>query len=160
MYWSKLLAAILMFLFNFGPYLVLAGGILGLLYLLIGSFSRPKREAPMAGGFVPDLDTILNAQAGSAPEPSPSVGYTLLREGVLKLAGQNLPEQEQVILKILNRALSNGDPVVSEEQVYQLVFAAHRSGALKTKKDPGYIFRHYAADLMKRGVLRRVDIRS
>lgn len=87
-----------------------------------------------------------------------NIGYTLALDGVKKLAGTSVPEQEQVIVKILLGALTVNKPVISEPELNKLVLAAHKAGTLKTKQDAWHIFRYYRTDLVKRGALKQVEI--
>jgi hypothetical protein len=103
------------------------------------------------------LATSKSRSSGGA-KIRPNVGYTLVAEKMTTLAGTNVPEQEQVIVKILLGALTKSKPVISEPELNKLVLAAHAAGKLKTKQDAWHIFRYYRTDLVKRGVLKQVDI--
>ena len=123
--------------------------------------AEQTKPAETANGFVAELNDVLatsKSRSTGGAKIRPNVGYTLVADGVKKLAGTNVPEQEQVILKILNRALSTSKPVISEPELNKLVVAAHTSGALKTKQDAWHIFRYYRTDLIKRGALKQVEI--
>ena len=123
--------------------------------------SAPAPAGQTETGFVPNMTEVLassKSRSAGGAKIRPAVGYTLIAVGVAKLAGTNVPEQEQVILKILNRALSTARPVISEPELNKLVLAAHSAGTLKTKQDAWHIFRYYRTDLIKRGALKQVDI--
>ena len=117
-----------------------------------------------AGKPLVDIEDALAILATSKSRASggakirPNVGYTLVTEKMSALRNTNVPEQEQVIVKILLRALTTEKPVISEPELNELVVAAHASGALKTKQDAWHIFRYYRTDLVKRGVLKQVEI--
>ena len=98
------------------------------------------------------------SRASGGSKIRPNVGYTLVAEKMSSLRNTSVPEQEQVIVKILLRALTTQKPVISEVELNKLVVAAHTSGALKTKQDAWHIFRYYRTDLVKRGVLKQVEI--
>ena len=117
-----------------------------------------------AGKPLVDIEDALAILATSKSRASggakirPNVGYTLVAEKMSALRNTNVPEQEQVIVKILLRALTTEKPVISEPELNELVVAAHASGALKTKQDAWHIFRYYRTDLTKKGVLKQVEI--
>lgn len=122
--------------------------------------AQPK-PAEQTAGYVAEMNDILStskSRAAGGAKIRPNVGYTLVADGVKKLAGTNVPEQEQVILRILNKALTPQKPVISEPELNKLVLAAHQSGALKTKQDAWHIFRYYRTDLIKRGALKQVEV--
>ena len=127
-----------------------------------GQTASAQGSAPeQTTGFIADLGDVLatsKSRSTGGAKIRPNVGYTLVADGVKKLAGTNVPEQEQVILRILNKVLTTAKPVISEPELNKLVLAAHQNGTLKTKQDPWHIFRYYRTDLKKRGALREVEL--
>jgi hypothetical protein len=139
----------------------------------------PKVEEPMAevavaekpaespavekqpSGFIPNLDEVLatsKSRTSGGTRIRANVGYTLVASGVTKLIGGNIPDQQKVILGIMNRALTVDKPIISEPELHKLILAAHERGALKTKQDPWHIFRYYRTGLKTAGVLREVPV--
>ena len=116
--------------------------------------SKPLIDLEEAMGI---LATSKSRSSGGAKIRA-NVGYTLVADKMKSLSNTSVPEQEQVIVKILLRALTTQKPVISEPELNKLVLAAHNSGALKTKQDAWHIFRYYRTDLIKRGVLKQVEI--
>lgn len=133
----------------------------------------PKTETKPADQFA-GLDDVLStskSRKSGGTKIRPGVGYTLIADNFKNMAGKAIPEQQQVILKILRAALTspaarvvNGVPVISEVELNKLVLAAHESGALKTKQDAWHIFRYYRTSLSKQvkdggfAVLKEVEI--
>ena len=121
--------------------------------------TAPPQDAPLI-----DIDAALGILATSKSRSTggskirPGIGYTLVAEKMASLAGTSIPEQEQVIVKILLGALTKSKPVISEPELNKLVVAAYAAGKLKTKQDPWHIFRYYRTALKKRGVLQEVTL--
>lgn len=125
--------------------------------------SDVKPTPAKSAGLIPDLDAILatsTARQSGGSKIRPTVGYTLIPEGVKKLTSKNIPNQEQVLLRLVNGAVSPDKPVVSEPELHALVVEAKRNGTLKTKQEPWQIFRYYRTTLVKVGALRQVEVQA
>lgn len=135
-----------------------------------GKSAGPVASAPavaVADQFA-GLEEILGtskSRSNGGAKVRPNVVYTLVAANFGKLQGQNVPEQESVILKIVKQALiapdarkHEGEVVVDEPTLKRMVEAAKASGSLKTKQDAWHIFRYYRTDLKKRGVLREISL--
>lgn len=122
-----------------------------------------KTPAPAVAGFIGNLDEILSSsksRTSGGTKIRANVGYTLDPAGVRKLIGTAIPDQQKVILTIMNSALTTEKPVISEPELHKLVVAAHAAGKLKTRQEPWHIFRYYRTSLKSAGALKEVTIQG
>ncbi len=130
-----------------------------------GKASAPAAvvAAAVAGGFIANLDEVLSSsksRTSGGTKIRANIGYTLVPEGVKKLIGTAIPDQQKVIMQIMNSALTAEKPVISEPELHKLVVAAHAAGRLKTRQEPWHIFRYYRTSLKTAGALREVQIQG
>ncbi len=119
--------------------------------------------AVAAAGFIANLDEVLSSsksRTSGGTKIRANIGYTLVPEGVKKLIGTAIPDQQKVIMQIMNSALTTEKPVISEPELHKLVTAAHAAGRLKTRQEPWHIFRYYRTSLKSAGALREVQIQG
>jgi hypothetical protein len=120
-----------------------------------------QENKPAETGFIANMDEVLSSsksRTSGGTKIRANIGYTLVADGVKKLIGTPIPDQQKVILTIMNKALSKEKPVISEPELHKLVVAAHAAGTLKTKQEPWHIFRYYRTSLKSAGALREVTI--
>jgi hypothetical protein len=123
--------------------------------------TKPAPETVVTAGFIPNMDEVLSSsksRTSGGTKIRANIGYTLVGDGVKKLIGTSIPDQQKVLLSIMNSALTKEKPVISEPELHKLVVAAHAVGRLKTKQDPWHIFRYYRTSLKSAGALREVVI--
>jgi hypothetical protein len=114
-----------------------------------------------SAGFIPNMDEVLSSsksRTSGGTKIRANVGYTLVPEGVKKLIGTPIPDQQKVILSVMNRLLTKEKPVVSEPDLHKAIVAEHAAGRLKTKQEPWHIFRYYRTALKSAGALREVPV--
>lgn len=116
-------------------------------------------SASANAGFIPNMDEVLSSsksRTSGGTKIRANVGYTLVPEGVKKLIGTPIPDQQKIILSLMNRLLSTEKPIVSETDLHKAIVAEHAAGRLKTKQEPWHIFRYYRTALKNAGALREV----
>ena len=112
-----------------------------------------------SAGFIANLDEILatsKSRTSGGTKIRANVAYTLVASGVVKLMGTAIPDQQKVVLNIMNKALTKERPMITEPELHKLVVAAHAAGSLKTKQEPWHIFRYYRTSLKSAGALKEI----
>ncbi len=113
-------------------------------------------------GFVPGLDAVLasskSRRGTGRAQIRPNIAYTLVSAGVAALAGTAIPSQQQLVLRLLDSAMTTERPFATEPEIHALVTAAFARGELKTKQDPFYIFQYYRSVMLKNGALRQITL--
>ncbi len=123
--------------------------------------SSASTPAKVDGGFIANLDEVLSSsksRTSGGTKIRANIGYTLVPEGVKKLIGTAIPDQQKVIMQVMNHMLTADKPTVSEPELHKAIVAAHAAGQLKTRQDPWHIFRYYRTALKTAGALREVSI--
>lgn len=126
--------------------------------------NKPAENKPAEStGFIANMDEVLSSsksRTSGGTKIRANIGYTLVAEGVKKLIGTPIPDQQKVLLTIMNSALTKDNPVISEPELHKLVVAAHAAGRLKTKQEPWHIFRYYRTSLKSAGALKELVIQG
>ncbi len=123
------------------------------------SVSGTDAATTKSGGFIEGLDEILStskSRTAGGTKIRANIGYTLVAEGVRKLIGTSIPDQQKFILQVMDKALTKEKPVITEVDLNALIVKAHAEGRLKTKQDPWHIFRYYRTSLKSAGALREI----